>query len=281
MTRCEQPFSLMNWEEGSMRKRGKVLRDPYAGPGLVMIEGQQYRFSLEGIWKSESLAKPGVVVDVDLDRNFEIVGITAVSESQLAKEQAEAAGEKHHASLAKLIPRFGAENLAAGGLLVLGWFFLTSLSIEVPFLGKLEFTFWQILSFVHSNRGFAMERGVRPGTGIYGLLALVALTAGLVHRLWQDKRAALGGLAPLVFMGIIGTMARTEIRSGFGAELGGAYGAVARQAQSEAMRGLSLGLGAYLSVLVSVYFAAVGIKQFLAIRASEKQGEGSARPASA
>lgn len=264
-----------------MRKRGKVLRDPYAGPGLVMIEGQQYRFSLQGIWKSASPPKPGVVVDVDLDRNFEIVAITAVSEWQLAKEQ-ETAREKEQRSLIQLIPRFGRANLAAGGLLVLGWFFLTSLSLQVPLLGKLEFTFWQILSVLDSHRALeAMERGVSPSTGIYGLLAVVALAAGLVHHFWQDKRAALGGLAPLVFMGIIGILVRSQLQSGFGAELGGAYSAVAGPAQAEAMRGLSLGLGAYISVLVSVYFAAVGIKQFLAIKASEKQGEESARPANA
>jgi hypothetical protein len=275
----QQPFSVIDSEEGSMRKRGKVLRDPYAGPGLLMIEGQQYRFFLDGIWKSQSPPKPGVVVDVDLDRNLEILAITAVSESQLEKEQQEAAREKEPWSFAKLIPRFGTANLAAGGLLVLGWFFLTSLSIQIPLFGRLEFTFWQILSLLDSDRGFgAMERGVRPGT--YGLLALVALAAGLVHQFWQDKRAALAGLAPLIFMGIIGMMARSEIESGFGADLGGSYREVARQAQSQAMRGLSFGSGAYLSVLVGVYFAAVAIKQFLAIKASEKQEEGSARPVS-
>jgi len=264
-----------------MRKRGKVLRDPYAGPGLLMIEGQQYRFFLDGIWKSQSPPKPGVVVDVDLDRNFEIVAITAVSETQLEQEQQEAAREKEQLSLAKLIPKFGTANLAAGGLLVLGWFFLTSLSVQVPLFGKLEFTFWQILSLIDSNRAFeAMERGVRPSTGIYGLLALVVLAAGWVHHFWQDKRAALGGLAPLIFMGIIGMMARSEIESGFGADLGGTYREVARQAHSQAIRGHSFGSGAYLSVLVGFYFAAVAIKQFLAIKASEKQGEGSARPAS-
>jgi hypothetical protein len=276
-----QPFSVMDSEEESMRKRGKVLRDPCAGPGLVMIEGQQYRFSLEGIWKSESPPKPGVVVHVDLDRNFKIVAITAVSESQLEKEQQEAAREKERVSLAKLFAKFGAANMAAAGLLVLGWFFLTSLSIQIPVFGKLEFTFWQILSLLHSNSAFAaMERGVRPSTGIYGLLALVTLAAGLVHHFWQDKRVALAGLAPLIFMGIIAMMSRSEIESGPGADLGGAYREVARQARSEAVGGLSFGAGAYLSILVGIYFAAVAIKQFLAIQAREKQGEGSARPAS-
>jgi len=82
-----------------MKKRGKVLRDPRTGPGLtgpdrlrpglLMIEGQQYRFCLEGIWKSEIPPKPGLTVDVKLDHAGRILAITAVPDSQLAEEQAE------------------------------------------------------------------------------------------------------------------------------------------------------------------------------------------------
>ena len=72
-----------------MKKRGKVLRDPRTGPGLLMIEGRQYWFSLEGVWKSEITPKPGLAVDVKLDQAGQILAINAVSESQLAEEQAE------------------------------------------------------------------------------------------------------------------------------------------------------------------------------------------------
>ena len=72
-----------------MTKRGKVLRDPRTGPGLLMIEGRQYWFSLDGVWKSEITPKPGLAVDVKLDHAGQILAINAVSESQLAEEQAE------------------------------------------------------------------------------------------------------------------------------------------------------------------------------------------------
>jgi hypothetical protein len=82
-----------------MKKRGKVLRDPRTGPGLpgpdrrlpglLMIEGRQHWFSLEGVWKSEIPPKPGLAVDVKLDQAGRILAITAVSDSQLAEEQAE------------------------------------------------------------------------------------------------------------------------------------------------------------------------------------------------
>jgi hypothetical protein len=69
-------------------KRGKILRDPRAGPGLLMIEGRQYSFSMESVWKSEVPPKPGLAVDVKFDRAGQILAITGVSESQLANEQA-------------------------------------------------------------------------------------------------------------------------------------------------------------------------------------------------
>ncbi len=72
-----------------MIKRGKVLRDPRTGPGLLMIEGRQYWFCLEDLWKSQVPPKPGLAVDVKLDHDQQILAITAVSESQLAEEQAE------------------------------------------------------------------------------------------------------------------------------------------------------------------------------------------------
>ena len=43
-----------------MAKRGKVLRDPNAGPGLMIVEGQQHAFFLEGFWQSEVPPKPGL-----------------------------------------------------------------------------------------------------------------------------------------------------------------------------------------------------------------------------
>lgn len=92
-----------------MRKRGKVLRDPFAGAGLLMIEGQQYQFCLGSRWKSEIAPIPGLVVDVELDRNLQIVGITAVSESQIVSEEAATAtvdGSKGRKFLANFVPNF-------------------------------------------------------------------------------------------------------------------------------------------------------------------------------
>jgi hypothetical protein len=71
-----------------MTKRGKVLRDLTHGPGLLMIEGQQYRFSREE-WNSEAPSRPGLVVDVALDASGKVHSITAIPEAQLTREHAE------------------------------------------------------------------------------------------------------------------------------------------------------------------------------------------------
>jgi hypothetical protein len=254
-----------------MKKRGRVLRD--VGPGLLMVEGQQYPFSLEGIWKSDVPPKPGMVVEVEFYKEGKIIAIYAVPESQLAKEQAEAemtvARGKGAALASRMVARFGVPSLIAAGLLIIGWFFLSTVTVQLPFMGKLEFTFWQVLGYLNVNNGLQLlERNGPPSTGFYGFLALVALVGPFVHHLWKDKRAALGGMAPLVFMVIVGLMIRSSIQGAFSG--GGSDPAgVARQMQEEAMKAVSLGFGAYISVLVSLYFAAVGAKRFLATKGAE------------
>jgi hypothetical protein len=71
----------------AMKKRGKILRDPRTGPGLVIIEGRQYWFCLEGIWKSEVPPTPGLAVEATLDRAGKILAITAMSDDQLAEQE--------------------------------------------------------------------------------------------------------------------------------------------------------------------------------------------------
>jgi len=93
-----------------MKKRGKVLRDPRtAGPGLLMIEGRQYWFCLEGVWKSEIPPKPGLTVDVTLDHAGRILSITAVSDSQLAEEKAERSVDATKMAGVKILRRIAAK----------------------------------------------------------------------------------------------------------------------------------------------------------------------------
>jgi hypothetical protein len=235
-----------------------------------MIEGQQYRFSLEGVWKSETPPKPGLVVDVELDARGKLQSITVVPDAQLAREQAEAAiglARQRGENLASsLLAKIGMPSLAAAGLLAAAWFFLTAASIQFPFPGRLEFTFWQILGFLNAgNVPELLDRSNGPSTGLYGLAAMVALAGPFIHHFWKDKRALLGGLLPLAFMVIVGIAVRSNIHGA----LGDGSSDVGKQTH-EAMKAVSLGLGAYLSILASLYFAFTSAKGLL-VAASEGQ----------
>jgi hypothetical protein len=243
---------------------------------LLIVEGQQHQFFLEGVWKSDVPPKPGLAVDVEFDGQGTLNGITAVPESQLAKEQAEialAAAKKRGAALASsMVAKFGMPQLMAAGVLIFSWLFLTTVSAQLPFLGELEFTFWQVLGYLNSgNLPQALERHESPATGIYGLLAVAAIAGPFLHHFWKDKRAALGGLVPLIFVLVVGILVRSSIHNALGGPVDGPYANVQKQAQEELAKAISLGFGAYLSLVVSSYFAVIGARQFLAAKGGEPE----------
>jgi hypothetical protein len=248
-----------------MIKRGRVLRDPGTGSGLLMVEGQQYKFALEGVWKSDLPPKPGLVVDVELDARGKVQGITAVSDSQLAKEQAAAAlALAGHASGA-LTAKLGMPSLIAAAVLMVAWLSLTAVAIQVPILGRLEFTFWQTLGFVnHGTILVSLDQSDSPSPGFYGFLAVVALAGPFLHHFWKHKRAVLGGWLPLVFMVIAGNAVCESLVSALnGNPINGAYAPAVKQAREEAVKAVALGPGAYVSIVVVLYFALTATKQFL------------------
>ncbi|SRR6266496_589233 len=258
-----------------MAKRGKVLRDANAGPGLLIVDGQQYQFGLEGVWKSEVPPKPGLVVEVELDANGQVAGITAVPESQLAKEQAEVAlkvaKQKGGEIFGQIVAKVGMPNLVAGLVLLISWFWLNAVVVQIPFAGKMEITFWQVLGLLNArNIVEVMGSNLRGSAGMYGLFAIVCLAGPFVQYFWKDKRAALGGLLPLAFMAIVGIIAHNAISNAMGpVPSGSMYGDMQREAQAEMSKAISYGLGLYLSVLASLYFAAIGLKNYLAAKATE------------
>jgi hypothetical protein len=103
-----------------MKMRGKVLRAPGSNPGLLIMEGQQYRFALDGVWKSEIPPKPGLDVEAELDNKLQILAITILPDSQLGKERAEAgttkAKQKRGETLGKIVAQCG-EHLGLRGIL--------------------------------------------------------------------------------------------------------------------------------------------------------------------
>lgn len=265
-----------------MKKRGKILRDTNAGPGLLMIEGKQYPFTLEGMWQSEHAPRTGMAVEVDFDQGGVISSIVSLPESQLAREQADLAFATAKAKGTELagniVARVGIPTLAGLGVLAGAWFVLNTVSVQVGPSYKVGLSFWKMLAVLNNPAGvLASFGGVSSGAGIYGFLAVLALMAPLAPQFWHDRRAHLGALMPLLLMLFVALMAYSGISSGVSEAQGAANGfggAAAAQMVAEmqnsmareALRAISLGVGFYLSLAASLYFAATGGIKFLAGR---------------
>jgi len=250
-----------------MTKRGKVLRDTSAGPGLLSVDGTQHQFGLEGRWKSADPPKPGMHVLVELAPDLTIRSVIPIPESQIAREQAEAvmkAAKEKSGVLVSAVARFGAPLLIATGLILISWLFLPAMAIQGP-IGRDSLTFWQVLGFVNAGNSVeAMMQG-RSGasSGFYGMLAVIALAGSFLRFWWKDKRASLAGVLPIVFMLFIALMVRSTVHSVIGGIAEGPLAEVQRQAQDEMMNAISVAYGAYLAAAASLYLAASAIKNFL------------------
>jgi len=259
-----------------MPKRGKVLRDPYVGPGLLMVEGKQYPFSLEGLWRSEVPAKPGLVVNVDFDNQGNLNAITAVPQSQLDQEQAEltgvGAGSRNRMLESWTLGTGTLIQVAAAGVLVASWFFLTAVSIHLPFFGKLDFTLWQILGFLNSGNSLqSLEVPGNPDSGVFGFLGILVLAGPFLQYFWNDPRAVLGGALPLNFMLFVAYRVGASIHAVFGAQLTGPYELLPTNLRYGILNVLSVGLGTYLSATLAIYFAVLSTRQFIAERRHRKE----------
>lgn len=250
--------------------RGKILRDTSMGSGLITVTGQQYPFALENVWKSDVPPATGMSVEVEFDAAGEILELRSIPDSQIAKEQAElalaSARDKGGKLAAAAVARFGLPTLAAVGVLFLGWFSFSALSIQTP-LGRLDYTFWQLLGLLNSSSPLERVLQGAQGTtnsGIYGLLAVGALLGPFMPYVWKGRRAALGGCLPLCFMVIVGWLLRNSVSSLTNVGGSGEFlQEMAQRASQELMRAISLGVGTYIAIAASIYLAVTAIKKAL------------------
>ena len=245
-----------------MAKRGRVLREPYAGPGLLMVEGRQYPL-VQDLWRSAVRAKPGLAVNVDFDPNGNLRSITAMPESQMNGEQENVSpGGLAIGTLAQEDANLGIALLvqfSVAMLLLVSWCSLTALSIHLPLSGTVEITFWQVLGYLNAG-GLRQisEMAATPDAGVMGFAAILVLAGPLVHFFSADRRAALGGFLPLGFVLWIAYLVYSSLR-GIASEQATAF-------PRESLSGVSIGFGTYVFVSLAIYMAVLSAKQFMAAR---------------
>ncbi len=273
----------------SVIKRGRILRDTSSGEGLVFVDGNQYPFRLENLWKSEFPPKTSMVVDAEFDDQGRLTALRTVAGGSAGGEQAAQAFAAAQATASKVAAEFqskglpmileyarkvGYPTLGALGVIILGWFFLPAISMNMGFLGKNSVTFYQGLKLLNASgiEGLAALTG-GGSAGFYGLLCWVSLFAVLLPQVWRDRRATFGQAAPLALMAVVAAIAYFKFQAQFSvgsAAGGGDYQRMAQQMAQQAaaqMRSaISIGFGAWLSLLGALYLAWQALKGVAAAR---------------
>ena len=72
-------LGFLRWPGTEIKKPGKVLRDATTGAGLLIVEGQQYPFSLTDLWKSDLPPQVGMMVEAEFNRSGQLVAIRAIT----------------------------------------------------------------------------------------------------------------------------------------------------------------------------------------------------------
>jgi hypothetical protein len=262
-------------------KRGRILRDANSGDGLVFIEGTQYPFHLEGMWRSEFAPKVNMPVEAEFNDGGTLVALQAISGQGLAGEQAAQVIGAAQDAAKKLSSEFRAKGvpiltqyaqvigypiLTAWALVVISWFWLPAISMNMGFMGNNSITFYQGLALLNSG-GLA---GLGGGAGFYGFLCFLALLAVYLPHIWRDARARFDMVAPLALMVLVVAIGYYNVTSQFsaGQQAAGAFGGpefqkmaneMAAQAAAEMRKAISIGFGTYIALAASMFLAWKGM----------------------
>lgn len=245
------------------RSRGTIIKVPDASPGLLMVDGQQLAFVLEGRWKSPVAPAANMVVEVDLNEAGVVAAITVVDSQQLTKEridQLSGLAQQHGkeaAAIARqgvgaLAGRMGTPTLIAAVAVWIAWFFLPAAGIDFLFVSR-SFTFWQILGLNGANLGDPSA----SSHGLFSLIGLLAIAMPFAVPFVPHPRAKLLNVAPLAYlvMAVLGLIWRiTSASSGSTGNSEIARG-MAREMASAAWDAISIGSGTYILIAATGFLA--------------------------
>lgn len=185
--------------------KGTIIKTPDSTPGLLVVDGQQKSFALEGIWKSEVAPAVNMAVDIECDGAGLITGLTAVDAQKEAREKLEKIGDEAQKrgkeavviaqqGVGALAARMGKVALIATVIVWIAWFFMPGLGFSVSFFGAGQtksYTLWDALSLDPSNN-------MNPGSfGLLNLIVIVGILAPLAALFIRHRQARYLYAAPL------------------------------------------------------------------------------------
>ena len=253
-----------------MTKRGRVLRDTNIGPGVITVEGKQYSFLLEGMWRSEVPPRPGMTVDVNFDAEGAPAEVYAVSENQVVKEQAQKEFHgtvRHGATIGEFARgpaetsqyvarrgRFSPFTLAVELILLVAFFVLPNLRLGA-FVSR-SLSGWEAV-------GPDPQTQMTTAHGVLSLLAILCLLAPIAAPFLKQAWARWLYAAPLSFVVLACIAIASQLRSSASAagnmaqELGGT---AAREMVNQLGPSYSLAPGSYIAIICAIYLSTRAFK---------------------
>jgi hypothetical protein len=178
--------------------RGTIIKVPDATPGLLLLNGRQYSFTLEGVWRSAVAPAPNQSVTVEIDSAGALTSITVVDQQQIAKEKlAELSGVAQErgkvvagqiqSGIRALAARMGVVTLSVAVLIWITWFLIHAAGLGSGGEVVASYTFWTLIGTNFADQVSVMEGGhARAWLRIIGFLAIVApFLAPFIRETWS------------------------------------------------------------------------------------------------
>ncbi len=260
-------------KELAAQVRGTIIKVPDGTPGLVMLDGAQRSFVLEGVWRANVAPAPNLVVEAELDESGGIVALHVIDNEQLARErfqqlggaaqeQGRLAAELANKGIGTLAARMGKPALGAAVALWIAWFFLPALKVSILTVQQ-SFTFWEILG---KDLGNPLSAVSGSSHGLLSLLGVAALVAPFAAPFVRHPRANLLYAAPFAHLVLFGASTWWTLR-GLAKQaeeaMGpfGVFGQAAMQGMGQHFSDMvSFSYGAFVLVAGSLYLANHGRK---------------------
>ena len=178
--------------------RGTIIKVPDATPGLLLLGGRQYSFTLEGVWRSAVAPAPNQSVTVELDSAGVVLSIFVVDQQQIAKEklaelggvaqeQGKVVAAQIQSGVSTLAARMGAGTLGIAVLIWIVWFLIHAAGLGGGGEDVASYTFWQLLGTNFADQGSAMGGGhARAWLRFIGFCAIAApFLAPFIREAWS------------------------------------------------------------------------------------------------